>query len=166
MFYFRKLRDRNELNYAYRSLRNLTTRQVVAQYGKRKSDPTQASYWRHSAFAHRFVRLGSCRFVEVTPTYHFTRDGWQPDSWAGEHLKKIKEFENNAAVMGQFVMWRDFLVTHGAGDLLTDRYPFLSFLAVDPLELDVGVPDGLWKSQEAYPSSPLFDYPQAEGETE
>ena len=60
--------------------------------------------------------LGSHWFVEVTPTYHFTRDGYNPDRWAGEHLKKIKECENNAAVMGQFVMWRSFLETHGAAN--------------------------------------------------
>jgi hypothetical protein len=66
--------------------------------------------------------------------------------------------------MGQFVMWRDFLTTHGAEDLLTKTYPFLSFRAVDVLELDVGVPDDLWKSQESDPSSPLFEYALA-GET-
>lgn len=60
--------------------------------------------------------------------------------------------------MGQYVMWRDFLVTQGTGDLLTRRYPFLSFVPTDTLELDVGVPDDLWKSQEADPKSPLFDF--------
>jgi hypothetical protein len=79
-------------------------------------------------------------------------------------LKKIKEIENNAAVMGQFVMWRDFLTTHGAADLLTKRYPFLSFREIESMELDVGVPDDLWKSQETDPSSPLFEYALA-GET-
>jgi hypothetical protein len=68
--------------------------------------------------------------------------------------------------MGQFVMWRDFFLTHGADDLLTTRYPFLSFASLDLLEMDVGVPDDLWKSQEADPSSPLFEYAQMEGSTE
>jgi hypothetical protein len=158
VFYFRKPRDRDNLNFAYRSLQNTTTRRVVGRYGKRKKDPLQPAYFRHSAFAHRFVKLGGVWFVEVTPTYHFTRNGKDKDSWAGDRLKKIKELENNAAVMGQFIMWRDFLVTHGAGDLLAHRYPFLSFYEMDALELDVGVPDDLWKSQEADPSSPLFDF--------
>lgn len=166
VFFFRKPRDRDNLNFAYRSLQNTTTRRVVGRYGKKKKDPTQASYWRHSAFAHRFVRLGGKWFAEVTPTYHFTHNGKDTDSWAGERLKKIKELENNAAVMGQFVMWRDFLVTHGTGDLLTERYPFLSFAEVDMLELEVGVPDELWKSQEADPSSPLFDLSLSGGKDE
>ncbi len=162
VFYFCKLPAKNELNYAYHSAQNMTTRRVVGQYGKSRKNPAQASYWRHSAFAHRFVRYAGKWFLEVTPTYHFTRDGRLPDSWAGEHLKKIKEFENNAAVLGQFLMWRHFLLTHRSGDLLRGRYPFLSFAAVDPLKTGVGVTDELWKSQEADPSSPLFDLAQVE----
>ena len=156
-FYFRKPRDRDNLNFTYRSLQNTTTRRVVGRYGQKRRDPTQASYWRHSGFRHRFVRLCDKWFVELTPTYYFTRDGRNPDRWSGERLKKIKDMENNAAVMGQFVMWRDFFVTRGNPDLLTEGYPLLSFASIDPLELDVGVPDELWKSQEENPSSPLFD---------
>ncbi len=158
VFFFRKPRDRESLNYAYRSLQNTTTRRVVGQYGKKRKDPNKPSYWRHSAFLHRFVRLGSKWFLEVTPTYHFTHDGREPDGWGSERLKKIKEIENNAAVMGQFVMWRDFLVTHSRGDLLRAAYPFVSFENVDALHLDVGVPDDLWKSHESDPTSPLFEF--------
>ena len=64
--------------------------------------------------------------------------------------------------MGQFVMWRHFLTTHGAANLYHAQYPFLGFSALNPLSLDVGVPDDLWKSQEIDPDSPLFDWAQAE----
>jgi hypothetical protein len=164
VFFFRKPMERNNLNYAYRSLQNITTRRVVGSYGKKKSDPKKPAYWRHSAFLHRFVRLAGKWCAEITPTYHFTYNGQDTDAYAGERLKKIKEIENNAAVMGQFVMWRDFLTTHGAEDLLKKTYPFLSFHALDALDLDVGVTDDLWKSQESDPSSPLFEYALA-GET-
>lgn len=164
VFYFLKPRERDDLNHAYRSLQNTTTRRVVGRYGKKKNDPTKPSYWRHSAFMHRFISLAGRWFVEITPTYHFTHNGRDTDGWAGDRLKKIKEIENNAAVMGQFVMWRDFLMTHGKGDLLKEPYPFLAFKALDPLELDVGVPDDLWKSQEAEPDSPTLDFSLA-GET-
>jgi hypothetical protein len=162
-YFFAKPKSRDKLRYAYQSLKSFVPRVVVKRYGKRRSDPSQAAYWRHSAFLHRFVRFADNWFVEVTPTYHFTRDGYEPDSWSGDHLKKIKELENNAAVLGQFVMWRYFLVNHDAPDLYVDRYPFLSFALIDPLSLDVGLPDDLWKSQESDPTSPLFDWAQAEG---
>jgi hypothetical protein len=59
-------------------------------------------------------------------------------------------------------MWRYFLVNHGAEDLYTGRYLYLAFAPLEPLSLYVGVPDDLWKSQEANPDSPLFDWAQAE----
>lgn len=162
-YYFGKPRGRGKLRYAYKSLKSYVPRDVVNRYGKKREDPTQPSYYRHSAFLHRFNRLGGKWFVEITPTYHFTRDGYKSDElFGGERLKKIKELENNAAVMGQFVMWRHFLTTHGAADLYNGAYPFLSFTAIDPLSLEVGVPDDLWKSQESDPDSPLFDWAQAE----
>ena len=162
-YFFAKPRNRNKLRYAYRSLKSFVPRDVVRRYGKKKDNPLEPSYWRHSAFLHRFVRLGGEWFAEITPTYHFTRDGYKPDDlFGGERLKKIKEFENNAAVMGQFVMWRYFLTHHRSADLYAARYPFLSFTSLAPLSLDVGVPDDLWKSQETDPDSPLFDWAQAE----
>ena len=165
VFFFRKIRNKDNLNFSYRSLRNTTTRRVVGRYGKLKSDPTQPSYWRHSAFSGRFVRLGGKWFVGITPTYYFTKDGIDKDNWSSERLKKIKEMENNAAVLGQFVMWRDFFITHRVGgDLYVERYPFLSFNEVPSLSLEVGVPDELWKSQEADPASPLFDYALTEAQ--
>lgn len=165
-FYFPKPRDRDSLNFAYRSLHNTTTRRVVGHYGKKKADPSKPAYFRHSAFGHRFVRLGDSWFVEITPTYHFTHNGRDDDNWAGERLKKIKELENNAAVMGQFVMWRDFLITQGVGDLLDDRYQFLSFFEIEHFDIDVGIPDKLWKAQEADPSSPLFELVTPSGSEE
>lgn len=164
VFYFRKPRDRDSLNYAYRSLQNTTTRRVVGPYGKKKKNPTRPAYWRHSAFMHRFVKIAGNWLAEITPTYHFTYNGQDIDAYAGERLKKIKEIENNAAVMGQFVMWRDFLTTHRTEDLLTQQYPFLSFREMDAFDIDVCVADDLWKSQESDPSSPLFEYALA-GET-
>lgn len=162
-YFFAKPHGRNKLRYVYRSLNNFVPREVVKRYGTRKDNPSEPAYWRHSAFLHRFVRLGDDWYVEITPTYHFTRDGYKPDDlFGGERLKKIKEFENNAAVMGQFAMWRFFLQNHGAEDLVTKAYQFLSFESLPALKLDVGVPDDLWRAQEADPESPLFDWAQAE----
>ncbi|MEE4207902.1 MAG: DUF4365 domain-containing protein [Parvularcula sp.] len=165
-YFFRKPRDRDKLRYAYKSLKSFVPRDVVKRYGKRRDDPSLPAYFRHSAFLHRFVKLGDKWYAEITPTYHFTRDGYKPDDrFGGDRLKKIKELENNAAVMGQFIMWRHFLTTHGKATLYAGRYPFLGFSALGPLCLDVGVPDKLWKSQETNPDSPLFDWAQAESAT-
>jgi hypothetical protein len=67
-FYFPKPKGRDKLKYAYKSLKSFVPRDVVRRYGKRRDDPSQAAYWRHSAFLHRFLRLGEHWYAEITPT--------------------------------------------------------------------------------------------------
>lgn len=155
-YFFTKRRDRLERHYAYRGLSNTTTRRVVGRYGKKK-DRAELAFFRHSAFRGQFVRFEGRWYLEVNPTYRFTCDGFKESLFAGEQLKKIKELENNAAVMGQFLMWRHFLTNRVTeDDLYETPYPFLNFSAVDNFDLPTGVPDELWKSQENDPTSPLF----------
>jgi hypothetical protein len=155
-YFFVKPGDRSNLQYAYRSLSNWTTRRVVGRYGKR-GDPRETAFVRHSAFWSRFACYGGKWFLEVNPTYRFTSNGHRPSMFAGDNLKKIKEQENNAAVFGQFVMWRHFLTARGADDLYQERYPFLSFVKVPEMDMAHGVPDALWKARESDATAPLFD---------
>lgn len=162
-YYFIKQNDRGDLKYSYPSLQQNAKRRVVGRYGKRK-DPKETSYFRHSAFWGHFVRYDGIWYLEVNPTYRFTRNGYKPSRFRGELLKKIKELENNAAVLGQFIMWRHFLITRGKRDLYRGDYRFLSLEVFPDFELDIGVPDNLWAAQEFDPSSPLFDYRQVQPE--
>jgi len=61
------------------------------------------------------------------PASTFTRDGYREDRFAADHLKKIKEVENNGAVVGQSAMWRYYLTNRTSGDMLAREYPFLKF---------------------------------------
>jgi hypothetical protein len=160
-YYFQKPKDRNRLRYTYDSLQRTAGKQVVERYGK-KTDTASTSYYRHSAFWGRFLHYDDRWFLEVTPTYRFTIDGYRKSRFTGDLLKKIKEMENNAAVLGQFLMWRHFLTNVGKGNLYRPDYPFLSLRIFSDFSLDVGVPDTLWASQESDPGSPLFDYGQVE----
>jgi hypothetical protein len=155
-YFFVKPHDSREVSYPYRSLTKWTTRRVVGRYGK-KGDPRETAFVRHSAFWGRFARYGGKWYLEVNPTYRFTSNGYKPSLYAGDNLKKIKEAENNAAVMGQFVMWRHFLTARGSEDLYRERYPFMSFVQVPAMDLPYGVPDTLWKDREAGVATPLLD---------
>src|SRR5690606_29622617 len=107
------------------------------------------SYVRHSAFSGRFCRQFDDWYLSIEPTYVFTRDGIRPDRFAGERISKLKRLENNAAVRGQFVMWRSLLTGLGQSprqtDLLDPPVPsipqFLHFEALDMIELPLSVPD-------------------------
>jgi hypothetical protein len=158
-YYFAKPRDRMSLRWTYVSLQKKATKRVVQRYGSRR-DPTHTSYFRHSAFWGQFLRYDGEWFLEVTPTYRFTRDGYKKSRFSGDLLKKIKELENNAAVLGQFLMWREYLTRAGKATLYRPAYGFLTLRPFADFPLDVGVPDSLWATQENDPSSPLFDYRQ------
>lgn len=160
-YYFVKRKEQRDVKYGYGSTSRWTTRKVVGRYG-RKKDASSTAYYRHSAFWGRFVRYDRKWYLEVNPTYRFTSNGKDQSLYSADSLKGIKERENNAAVIGQFIMWRYFLTNRGGGDLYKDRYPFISFVSVPDLILPYGVPDELWRSREAGPTSPLFDASKAD----
>lgn len=70
-----------------------TTRTVVKAYLR---DDESVKYVRHLAFAPIFVRYDDRWFLELTPTYHFTRDGFEPDLFAASRLSTIKRIERHS----------------------------------------------------------------------
>jgi len=70
-----------------------TTRTVVKAYLR---DDETVRYVRHLAFVPTFVRYDDQWFLELTPTYHFTRDGTEPDFYAGSYRSKIKRIERHS----------------------------------------------------------------------
>jgi hypothetical protein len=139
----------------YTSLKNDTSRAVVK--AKRRQD-NSISYVRHSAFSGRFSREFDEWYLTIEPTYVFTRDGVRPDRFAGERISKLKRLENNAAIRGQFIMWRALLTglseTSEQSDLLMPAtpvpLPILRFEALDMLGLPLSVPDDLWRARDVH----------------
>ena len=154
-FFFRRIRNRPRRGYSYRSFEKDTARNVVKQYFKKRS-PNEHAYFRHSAFQGQFLRFDGNWFLEVTPTYYFTSDGLHESRFFSEQLKKIKELENNGAVIGQFQMWREFLTKLPRADMFKSEYPYVKFGRLAYSELEHGVPDQLWRTQEAPERMPLF----------
>jgi len=143
-YYFRASQDRSNIEYAYSSREHRTSRAVFKGYPK-KSDHTQMSYYRHSAFEGRFVRYGGTWYLQITPTYHFTRDGERLSRYAPDLLSGIKRLENNQAVHGQVVMWAHILTARS----LFDTGPeFLDFAALQRFDLDAGLDDDAWLKRE------------------
>jgi hypothetical protein len=137
----------------YFSIKKQTPRAVVKS--KRRPDGA-ISYVRHSAFSGRFWREFDEWYMTIEPTYIFTRDGIRPDRFAGERISKLKRLENNAAIRGQFVMWRSLLTSSGQAlgqpDLLAPDAPdpILTFEPVEMISVPVSVPDELWRARDAH----------------
>jgi hypothetical protein len=143
-YYFRASQDLSNIEYSYASREHRTSRTVFKGYPK-KFDRTQISYYRHSAFEGRFVRYDGAWYLQITPTYHFTRDGERLSRYAPDLLSGIKRLENNQAVHGQVVMWA-YLLT--ARSLFDSGPQFLDFAALQQFDLGVGLDDDTWLKRE------------------
>lgn len=146
--------DRERKLYYFKPTKKLTPRRITLTGGKRRSHrtvfegyeskttPGRTAYYRHAAFEGQFRRFDGRWYVEITPTYRFTSDGFRRSRYEAERLKKIKGFEHNETVRRHVLMWAEYL--RGEDTLLDERYPFFHFGALLSFDLDVGIDDEHW----------------------
>jgi hypothetical protein len=143
-FYFHKASDDLSVrSRRYRSRRKNASRDVFKRYLS-KLDPERTSYYRHAAFFGHFLEMDGNWFLQITPTYRFTKDGYRDTRFSAEALSGIKRLENNQAVHGQVVMWAEFLQkeTLFSQRNLVKFYPLLQFTG------DSGFDDADWVKRE------------------
>jgi hypothetical protein len=83
-----------ERKITYQSYRRRPVRHVV-KAGGRKIDGSGPAYYRHAAFAARFVEFRDQWYLAIEPTYHFTTDGYEEYPFASERLAGIKRLAND-----------------------------------------------------------------------
>jgi hypothetical protein len=116
------------------------TRALVKAYFR---DDGSARYVRHLAFRPAFVCLAGQWYLELTPTYHFTRDGREPAFSAASHRSGIKrrerhsDFRRNVDTLARLVRGDVDL-----GGLAPDpEHQLLQFGALAEVRLDTGAND-------------------------
>lgn len=149
-YYFPATANLQPRNLTYQSLQQTTTREVFSVHHK-KSDPETVSYFRHSAFAAAFHRYGQEWYLEITPTYVYTADGYRLSRYQGDLLAGIKRFDRNAAVIGQLAMWGDYLAPETG--LFGDGYPFLRFGGLERFQVNRTINDKGWATQDSTPQA-------------
>jgi hypothetical protein len=163
-YFFSPTKDLSVRQISYRSRAHKTTRIVFQGYPSKKK-PSRTAYYRHSAFSGRFVRFAEQWYLEITPTYHFTWNGRDYLSYREDLLQGIKRLERNNAVLGQVIMWAEYLQEEE--NLFVQPYKFLTFGSLHAYEVEAGLDDDFWlgreeaEEAEAVRSSletfPLFD---------
>lgn len=143
-YFFPPSRDKKPYGYGYRGDKKQTAREVFKARVNKQKGHTMG--FRHSAMKAQFLRLDGAWYLEVTPTYFFTKDGSEQSKWHEDWLKGIKELEKNGAVRGQLMMWADILIN--PPDLFGSSYPYLGFGSPLGFELDRGVDDAAWTSSD------------------
>ena len=124
-YYFPATKNLKPRRVRYQNLQKRVPRVVFKQYSK-KSDPSQKTYCRHEAFEGQFLRLGSEWYLEITPTYRFTSDGFNEDKFRDTRLQGIKRLDRNPAVLGQVLMWKD-LLGWSTKTFFSSEYHYLRF---------------------------------------
>lgn len=143
-FYFRPMEDLSTRRYRYHSQKVKTSRDVFERYTSRRSG--RLTYYRHSAFRPFFKRIDGAWYLEITPTYYFSWDGRRLSRYHEDAIKGIKRLERNPAVLGQLLMWAEYL--SAPADMFTTPYPFLTFGNLFTLDFNVGIDDKLWLKHE------------------
>jgi len=152
-FHFRAPEPLSPREYRYRSLKEMTSATVVQLYPDRKK-PDRLHNVRHHAFAPRFERIGDEWYVSITPTFFFTEDGFRPHRFASTLLTGKKRLDRNGSVRGQTLLWRHLLIHNDANDEealslfnlepAADERRILGFEALEPVMMDVAVPEDAW----------------------
>lgn len=146
-YYFRAPKKLKPRVFSYQAGKQKTERQVFAPYNyKTGENEGKPYYYRHSAFSGHFRRYDDLWYLEITPTYHFTSNGYDLHPKYEDFIKKIKQLERNQAVIGQVRMWAYYLTP--APNLLIPQYPLLSFGNLLSLEANFGLNDDEWLSHE------------------
>ena len=148
VFYVKALEDSQPRTFHYQSAKVRTKADVVNVTMSTKV-PGKVGFVRHHAFVPRFECMMDRWFLMVSPTYHFTTNGFTRHPFPDALLSGKKRLENNAALRGQVIMWHRFLSQSddGGTDLFAQPLAPSSFLKFDPppeVELPTTVPDDVW----------------------
>lgn len=159
-FFFPPSENKAPYDYAYRGDKKATAREVFKELRSKKHKHIMG--YRHSAMKTQFYRFGGTWYLEVTPTYFFTRNGFEQSKWHEDWLKGIKELEKNGSIRGQLMMWGDIL--RNPPGLFDEGYSLLDFGTPVTFGIDHGIDDSSWISsvsaeeqQNEALSTPLFE---------
>lgn len=128
----------------YRAIKRLSKMAAVTRFHTKSKD-REYEWLRHMAFKGQFRRLDDW-YLEITPTYRFTWDGYSLHTFHEDQLKKIKQIEGNRAVLSALMFWADKL--QASGDLFTATNPMLEFGELLRFKSSVGLNDGEWSHRE------------------
>jgi nucleoside phosphorylase len=122
--------DESPRRLKYPNVKVRSTATVVSHYEHKAKSGKPHKYLRHGAFQGRFRSLGGQWYLEITPTYRFTRNGMDLDRFHENRLSGIKRFERNRSVLSQLLLWQAALRapwTRADRSRLLEFAPLVSF---------------------------------------
>lgn len=131
---------------SYESLKRRSPISIVSKFQRTGSDGRTFEWLRHLAFRGQFRRLDGRWYLEITPTYRFTQDGYRLYRFHEDALKGIKRIEGNRAVLSAVLFWADYL--HPKNDFFAKKDLPLVFGDLPAFDIDVGINDAQWSARD------------------
>jgi nucleoside phosphorylase len=138
----------------YPNLKLRSTATVVSHYETKPKNGKIYKYLRHGAFQGRFRWLGNQWYLEITPTYRFTRNGKDLDRYHESRLSGIKRIERNRSVLSQLLLWQAVL---RAPWTRLDRSRLLEFAPLVTFRFSSGVDENTLTALDAPAIRPSSD---------
>jgi nucleoside phosphorylase len=138
----------------YGNLKLRSTATVVSHYEHKPKSGKVYKYLRHGAFQGRFRFLGEQWYLEITPTYRFTRNGKDLDRFHEDRLSGIKRLERNRSVLSQLLLWQAVL---RAPWIRADQPRLLEFAPLVSFRFASGVDEGSLTALDSPPILPSRD---------
>lgn len=157
LFYFRALEADQPRTFHYQSAK-VKTKADVVNVTMNSRVPDRVSFVRHHAFIPKFEWMMDQWFLMVSPTYHFTTNGFTRHPHPDALLSGKKRLDNNASLRGQLIMWHRLLTMHddrGSGTLGLEEHRTAPVLRFDPppeISLPTTVPDDVWGKPKKAPA--------------
>lgn len=156
LFFCRAEEENQAKRFHYQSAKNRTHADVVT-VAMRSKEPDKVSFVRHHAFIPKFECMMDQWFLMVSPTYHFTTNGFRRHSYPHALLSGKKRMDNNASLRGQVIMWHRMLnerdqAQSGLFGEQSEREDLVLHFAEPPaIELPTTVPEDAWEKPKAKP---------------
>jgi len=144
----------------FRATSGLTPRKIRGASGRerlvfnpkyKKNAPTEISYCQHAALEWQFLQADGRWLCALTPTYHYTWDGYRDSRYASDLLSGIKRLDRNLAVYHQTRMWAFYL--GGRNGAPGTQEAILEYGSLVTCAADRGIDDAAWRAGPGTPTT-------------
>lgn len=166
--------SKDKEHYYFRSTTDLQEKKIgglsVFKGYESKKVEGRTAYFRHRAMKYRFLRFDRKWCLEVTPSYHFTQDGFKLSRFFEERLSGIKQLERqNKTHLRQVRLWESVLrqnypemlpppvgsrqqslfgeTEERLASEVIEPYPHLAFGELIQFDVGWGIPEAAWLPQ-------------------
>jgi hypothetical protein len=113
---------------------------------------------RHLAFLANFVEIGGVHYLQVDPTYFFSRDGRRKHPRSEDLIRKARILQKEQDYHSNLEVWREVLTQ--LSDFTRREYPLLRFKDYLRFVSPVSIPDTVWNPPKAASDSGKGDLDQ------